>query len=213
VPTFELGAGDKDLWRVIAKGLSKSPERRWAKVSDLGEALAFWLYDTGVTEDVCGNSLKTTWLGGTLAGLTLRPRADSSADLRISDLPPDRESRELPTLRLKMRRFRRQILQAATPRVLVGAGVSVALALILLLFGHSADSDRPPEPTAEARQVTVTNKKSGERAITEMPVAQDNPPIVAASAIPPVAASAAPKPAVKTYRAPARKKAERDYGL
>jgi serine/threonine-protein kinase len=217
VPTFELGAGDKDLWRVIAKGLSKSRERRWAKVSDLGEALAFWLYDNGVTEDVCGNSLKTTWLGGTLAGLTLRPRADSSADLRPSDLGVERESRELPTLRLKFRRFRRRIEQAVTPKVLLGLGITAVLGLALLAFGLSANSDREPQPIAEVSQAAVPNKKSGERAVRTTEPAPESPPIVAASAIPPVAASAAknaPKPAVKTYRAPAaRKKPERDYGL
>jgi serine/threonine-protein kinase len=64
VSTLELGAGDRDLWRILAKGLEKSREKRWNSMAELGEALAFWLYDHGVSEDVSGNSLKAVWLEG-----------------------------------------------------------------------------------------------------------------------------------------------------
>jgi serine/threonine-protein kinase len=222
VPTVDLGAGDKDLWSVIAKGLSKSRDRRWANMSELGEALAFWLYDQGVTEDVCGNSLKTMWLGGTLAGLTMRPRADSWADM-ASDPAVDAEARALPTLRLRMKRFRRRILQAATPPVLLGVGIAAALALTLLLVGLSGGPDDEAKPTVEASQGTVSKKKPGAQPVAAAPVTHDGPPIVAASALPPAAASSvkkAPAPAAKTYRAPTqrapgdtRKKPTRDYGL
>jgi hypothetical protein len=72
VPTVEYGAGDRELWAIILKGIEKSRDRRWASMSELGEALAFWLVDHGVTEDIAGNSLRAVWLGGTLTGVSLR---------------------------------------------------------------------------------------------------------------------------------------------
>jgi serine/threonine-protein kinase len=222
VPTFDLGAGDKDLWSVIAKGLSKARERRWASMSDLGEALAFWLYDKGETEDVCGNSLKTMWLGGTLTGLTLRPRTDSWADV-ASDPAVEAEARALPTLRLRFRRLRRRIEQVVSRPVLLGIFVSAALAFTLLLFGLSGGPERELEPTAVANQTAVPSKKPGAQAAATVFVTPQGPPIVAASAFPPAASSSskkAPRPAVRTYRAPTerapgdpRKKRTRDYGL
>jgi eukaryotic-like serine/threonine-protein kinase len=72
LPTVEYGAGDRELWSIIAKGLEKSRDKRWASMTELGEALAFWLVDHGVTEDIAGNSLRAVWLGGTLTGVSLR---------------------------------------------------------------------------------------------------------------------------------------------
>ena len=221
VPTFELGAGDKDLWSVIAKGLSKSRERRWANMNDLGEALAFWLYDKGVTEDVCGNSLRTIWLGGTLTGHTLRPRTDSWADV-ASDPGLETDSRTLPTLRLRFRRLRRRIVQTVTPPVLLGIFGAAALGVTLLLVGLSGRPERELEPIAEGSQATVPSKKPRAPAAAPVLVTPEGPPIVAASAFPPAASSSskkAPRPAVRTYRAPAQraadppKKPTRDYGL
>ncbi len=71
VPSFEYGAGDRELWHILAKGLEKSRERRWASMTELGEALAFWLADHGVSEDAAGNSLAAVWLNGTLTGVSL----------------------------------------------------------------------------------------------------------------------------------------------
>ena len=71
VPSFEYGAGDRELWHILARGLEKSRERRWASMTELGEALAFWLADHGVREDAAGNSLAAVWLNGTLTGVSL----------------------------------------------------------------------------------------------------------------------------------------------
>jgi len=71
VPSFEYGAGDRELWSILAKGLEKSRDKRWASMTELGEALAFWLADRGVTEDAAGNSLGAVWLNGTLTGVSL----------------------------------------------------------------------------------------------------------------------------------------------
>jgi serine/threonine protein kinase len=100
-PIAELGAGDHALWRLLERGLRKDKQERWQAMRELGEALALWLYDHGIREDVCGASLRTTWLE---AGLS-----DVRLELPGSDPPPPplhpRPSRtslapdEVPTLR------------------------------------------------------------------------------------------------------------------
>jgi serine/threonine-protein kinase len=44
VPTFaEVGAGEPELWEIVACGLEKAPEKRWQSMRALGEALRAWL--------------------------------------------------------------------------------------------------------------------------------------------------------------------------
>ena len=73
-PITEYGAGDTGLWKIIEKGLARDPMGRWDSMRELGGALASWLYGLGVREDLCGASLRATWL-------------ESGADSRIG-LPP-----------------------------------------------------------------------------------------------------------------------------
>jgi serine/threonine-protein kinase len=74
VPTIEYGAGDRELWLILAKGLEKSRDKRWTSMTELGEALAFWLVERGITEDACGNSLRAVWLHGAFTGVSfVRP--------------------------------------------------------------------------------------------------------------------------------------------
>jgi serine/threonine-protein kinase len=70
-PTTQFSAGDADLWRVIERGLQKNPENRWASMTELGEALALWLYEHGVKEDISANSLRAVWLDGSLSGVRM----------------------------------------------------------------------------------------------------------------------------------------------
>jgi eukaryotic-like serine/threonine-protein kinase len=85
-PSTEFSAGDADLWRVIERGLQKNPENRWASMTELGEALALWLYEHGVKEDISANSLRAVWLDGSLSGV----RMD------LSSFMPRRSSRPVP---------------------------------------------------------------------------------------------------------------------
>ncbi len=62
VPTVDRGAGDDGLWKIIAKGLVKDRDQRWPTMTEVGEALALWLYEHGIKEDVSGNSLRAVWL-------------------------------------------------------------------------------------------------------------------------------------------------------
>ena len=61
----ELAAGDEELSRIVARGLSKRPEDRFASMGELGRTLAKWLLKQGVTEDICGTTLEAKWLRAT----------------------------------------------------------------------------------------------------------------------------------------------------
>jgi eukaryotic-like serine/threonine-protein kinase len=65
-PTLrQLVAADDELSAIVARGLSKLPEQRFASMGELGRALAQWLARQGVTEDICGSTLEAKWLRGT----------------------------------------------------------------------------------------------------------------------------------------------------
>jgi eukaryotic-like serine/threonine-protein kinase len=63
VPTVQLAAGDADLWAILARGLEKSPADRWPTMRALGQALATWATQRGVTVDAAGASIEHVWLG------------------------------------------------------------------------------------------------------------------------------------------------------
>ncbi len=63
IPITDLGSADAALSRIVTRGLSKQPDRRWPNMRELGKALAAWLSRNGVTEDVSGHSLRAAWLG------------------------------------------------------------------------------------------------------------------------------------------------------
>ncbi|HEY8947024.1 MAG TPA: serine/threonine-protein kinase, partial [Polyangiaceae bacterium] len=71
VPTTEHASADAALWLVIQRGLAKPREHRWTTMTELGEALALWLYEHGIKEDICGNSIRAVWLDAGLAGVRM----------------------------------------------------------------------------------------------------------------------------------------------
>jgi eukaryotic-like serine/threonine-protein kinase len=58
----ELGLSEPLLWSIISRGLEKDRERRCPDMFELGRALAIWLLDRGIQEDVCNALLKPKWL-------------------------------------------------------------------------------------------------------------------------------------------------------
>ncbi|HKO46278.1 MAG TPA: protein kinase [Polyangiaceae bacterium] len=55
-------AADPPLWEIVQRGLCKNVEHRFATMNELGRALAEWLFNQGVFEDVSGVSLDSKWL-------------------------------------------------------------------------------------------------------------------------------------------------------
>lgn len=53
--------GDQELWEILRRGFEKEPDRRWQSADELGRALAKWLIERGVQEDITGASLVAQW--------------------------------------------------------------------------------------------------------------------------------------------------------
>jgi serine/threonine-protein kinase len=68
----ELGINEPLLWSIISRGLEKERERRCSDMFELGRALATWLLDRGVQEDVCNALLRPKWME--------RPRRKPASD-------------------------------------------------------------------------------------------------------------------------------------
>jgi serine/threonine protein kinase len=58
----ELGINEPLLWSIISRGLDKDRARRCPDMFELGRALAIWLLDRGVQEDICNALLRSKWL-------------------------------------------------------------------------------------------------------------------------------------------------------
>jgi len=56
-----FGVDQPELWAILTRGLAKAADDRYPSMRDLGEALARWLLERGVTEDAVGTSLRRAW--------------------------------------------------------------------------------------------------------------------------------------------------------
>jgi serine/threonine protein kinase len=56
-----FGVDQPELWSILTRGLAKAADDRYPSMRDLGEALARWLLERGVTEDSVGTSLRRAW--------------------------------------------------------------------------------------------------------------------------------------------------------
>jgi serine/threonine-protein kinase len=172
-PTTELSAGDADLWCVIERGLQKNPENRWASMTELGEALALWLYKHGVKEDISANSLRAVWLDGSLSGVrmdlsSLSPHESSSGKMRVSrDARDEQTGPRLLSTHRPLRSARPGEPVSSVPELrptrrwllvsLVGTALALGLGVGALLRGERSPSQAsqpsattPQEPRAAA---------------------------------------------------------------
>jgi eukaryotic-like serine/threonine-protein kinase len=157
---------DTSLWPIISRGLEKQRDDRWQSMEDLGRALARWLLDAGVTDDITGASIEAAWF------------RTSRQSLFASSLPPERRfgvtrRRFHVLLRLARRGVARLQVQAdeslraareldATRRWGLAAGILTGVVLIICLRlwrepaspvlptagGSSANAELPPERPA-----------------------------------------------------------------
>jgi serine/threonine-protein kinase len=154
-PSTERGAGDRSLWEVIERGLRKQREERFQSVTELGEALALWLYEHGVKEDLSGNSIRAVWLDAGLSQTgrelrSARPASDAPAQrvtvARASNLPTDRSMSAETMLTLapdgSRAKGRARYLAAPLAALLVGS--------LGTWFAVSSSSDAAPVSAAPA---------------------------------------------------------------
>ncbi len=55
------GVEEEELWQILHRGMEKASNDRWPNMRTLGRTLAQWLCDRGVTSDVAGVELESTW--------------------------------------------------------------------------------------------------------------------------------------------------------
>ncbi|WP_434041297.1 protein kinase domain-containing protein [Sorangium cellulosum] len=100
VPSLvERCGADPALWSIIERGLRKDPAERWGSMRELGVALATWLLSRGVSEDVCGASLRAQWLderSSQVPAPSPRPMVVSSAPTLHSRRADDPMELQLP---------------------------------------------------------------------------------------------------------------------
>jgi serine/threonine-protein kinase len=228
-PISAYHTGDEALWLVLTRGLAKEREQRWANMTELGEALALWLYEHGVKEDLSGNSVRAVWLDGALSGVRVDvpqsnpPAGDEPA--RPSPQPSLAEPVRRATFDtqqalIELGRFpgrgglslagRRPLAVALGAGALIGAALAVA-------FGITY-SQREPEPSAAASApgnapaASATAVPNLAPALTEVSAA--SAPTASASA--PTRASAtrsSPRSLAPTQRKPVTSKRNHDFGF
>jgi len=69
-----MGGVDAQLWSILQRGLAKKREDRWPSSEAFGTALAGWLCEHRIADDVTGASLRTAWLSAALSSNANRPR-------------------------------------------------------------------------------------------------------------------------------------------
>jgi eukaryotic-like serine/threonine-protein kinase len=95
---------DDSLWPILSRGLEKRREDRWGSMQELGCALARWLLDQGVSDDITGASLESNWFRSARQSLfsssspPLRPSLSVPSEAPALLLPAPREPRTTPAL-------------------------------------------------------------------------------------------------------------------
>jgi serine/threonine-protein kinase len=235
VPTTEFAAGDAGLWKLVARGLAKKREERWSSMTEFGEALALWLYEHGVKEDACGNSVRALWLDAALSGVRVEVptgqrnlEPSSGWPEAASNAPP-----EGPGLRSAVRVWARRASRYVEKR-----GVSLRLAAVGVALGAvvtwvatssdgpapaSADAPRPVAPNERDRANTADGTKTARAApasATAPSTAFEPSRPLSAEALPlsPATSSAAPRASSTAKKASApsgarKKKSIHDFGF
>lgn len=75
-PPIEESLCDSELAAILNRGLAKDRAERWTGVREMASALITWLVARGVTEDISGDLLQTSWRSGSYRPprvSTLRP--------------------------------------------------------------------------------------------------------------------------------------------
>lgn len=91
-PRLGAAFGGAELWRIIMRGLEKTSQNRFPATLDLGRALAAWLLEQGVREDVSGTSIRRRWFpelgNGSDASIMTRLAELEASEAALSGLSP-----------------------------------------------------------------------------------------------------------------------------
>ena len=167
------GVGDEALSAILDRGLAKSPAERWPSVRALGKALACWLLDRSVTEDLCASSLSRTWLEEHASGAS-RDGFDP-ASIELPSPPPHTPVRQsgaritpwlFPTrATVTLARGGRSRSHALT-LLLVAAPVALLVAGLLWLAPSRNATASPDHGSAAAGARSASASDLGNRALS-----------------------------------------------
>ncbi|MES1187331.1 MAG: serine/threonine-protein kinase [Myxococcales bacterium] len=210
-PSVDCGAGDKSLWQIIERGLKKAREDRFQTVTDLGEALALWLYEHGVKEDLSGNSIRAVWLDAALSNATrdlrsARPGNADSGSMRngvskTPTLPAPQTSGAETVLSLPPRGElrNRRALYVAVPLVALLLGALGAWSAVALSRPAAVASATPVAAAAKAPEAAPVKVEAPAQAEADKAAIEPDP-VPSTSSGKTAASAARPKARVVTSR-------------
>ncbi len=228
-PTHELAAGDPVLWSILERGLAKDLDWRWSSMRELGTALAQWLLNQGVTEDVTRASLQATWLEGVgrdetrfsipgVARSTTDAPPSGSAEAPglqvVSFTPAPTPRHSTPTLGLApvlttgghgAVSVASEVTKVSRRRTGLAVGAAVVVTGVLV-WGTARKMDATPSPSAIAPSSAVVESPRSAASLPTTVVDRRSPE--ASSATAPPSPSATPSATTRKARAP--KKAASD---
>jgi eukaryotic-like serine/threonine-protein kinase len=106
-PLVDAACGEGALWTILERGLEKDRDLRFPTMRALGEALARWLAERGVVEDILGQSISRAW--GTSALAVGQDRVVFASARPVV--------RAIPRTRTTSRRARRSLQFHSAPRL------------------------------------------------------------------------------------------------
>jgi serine/threonine protein kinase len=169
-PLTDLGVADAELWALIAKGLDRDPSLRWQSMAELGAAMAQWLLQRGVLDDVTGASLASCWLRAP-GHFPLFSSAPPGADLARYELPTRNGAVEITHRPNDVARVPKRHLRWIGLGLFVVAAASAAWAMMSGPV-DSATADGPPSDRA-VRPANDQTQAPTKNAIS--PIRQDAP--------------------------------------
>jgi len=169
VPTMQFDAGDAALWQVVERGLAKLRHERWTNMTELGEALALWLYGHGIKEDLSGNSIRAVWLDGEISGLRAdlpssgnHPAADSSgANFVRHPKNQYRQTFQSTAGFALSSRFRKRNVVLAIALTVIAGGIVAALGLGTNSAPAALPTAVPPPPVVTASPPPLERPTAG----------------------------------------------------
>lgn len=214
----ERHAADDELSQLVQRGLSKNPAERFASMGLMGKALASWLSEQGVSEDICGVSLEARWLSRTSDSAALgRVSRSSSPDSwpeppsgvravssRLGNAPTVPLAKQAATPYSQAQSPSSSPLARQRTLMLVGAALALVVAAVLsylFLGGSRAPMAMPATaaPRVEQLQPSRQNAELGAEtpaaAVPTMTPSAPPAPTAQTSASPPAINRAAHKPA------------------
>jgi serine/threonine protein kinase len=203
---------DEQLSAIVARGLAKQRHERHHSMTDLGRALAQWLYDQGVTQDICETSLDTKWLhrdeceAHEASDNVWLPEARSGVRL-VLDLEPTlaRPGVDGPAKSLPHGQRRRLLRVLGVTALLVGAAALVPIWYAWSSISHAAIAVRIGT-TAESPIATASQEPPAETiSLEQLPLEMEPEPGVGSGSPSPARALTSGSQRPRSVRAAARK--------